>query len=136
MKFPALIFISIALILSSCNGKKDTSSDTVSGVKAQLNSGSNKTWTISQYYLNGSLQTLTPGQSRYTKTYKYNNTWIDSDGYSGTYTLNNTTSLSEATTNAGSANRTVNYKINTISTTALDVEYTEGTTTYRFVYAL
>lgn len=136
MKFPALIFISVALILSSCNGKKDTTSDTVSGVKAQLNSGSNKTWSISKYYVNGALQTLTAGQARYTKTYKYDNTWIDSDGYSGTYTLNNTTSLSEVTTNAGSANRTVNYKINTISTTALDVEYTEGSTTYRFVYAL
>lgn len=136
MRTSLILSFALLLIFSSCNGKKDTSSDTVSGVKAQLNSGTNKTWTISKYYVNGALQTLTAGQARYTKTYKYDNTWIDSDGYSGSYTLNNTTSLSETTTNAGSANRTVNYKINTISTTALDVEYTEGSTTYRFVYAL
>ena len=101
-----------------------------------LNSGANKTWTISKYYVNGTLQTLTAGQARYTKTYKYDNTWIDSDGYLGTYTVNNPSSITEATTNAGSANRTINLKVNSISTTALDVEYTEGTTTYRFVYAL
>ena len=129
--------ILLSVLLHSCKGGgAEDPTATVSGVKSLLNSGGNKTWSITKYYLNGSLQTLTAGQSRYTKTFKYDNTWIDSDGYSGTYTINNPTSLTEVTSNAGSANRTLNYKINSISTTSLDVEYVEGQNTYRFVYAL
>ena len=101
---------------------------TVDTVKSNLNNGLTKTWTLSKLYVNGTQTTLTAGQARYTKTYKADNTWLDSDGYLGTYALTNPQSLSEITTNYPGGARTITYAIKASTATSLDVEYTQGST--------
>lgn len=109
--------------------------DSVDSVKTKLNNGLSKTWQLTKMYSNGTEQPLTAGQSRYTKTFKYDNTWFDSDGYIGTFTLLSPSALQEITTNASGGSRIINYTIKSSSVVGLDVEYTLGTTTYRLVYA-
>jgi hypothetical protein len=87
-------------------------------------------------FVNGTQATLTAGQARYTKTFKTDNTWIDSDGYVGTYTVPNTTALIEITTNMSSGSRTISYTIKSISVTSLEVEYSIASTTYRLIFSL
>ena len=133
-RVPVILF-TCCLFFLSC--KKDGSSEvTVDTVKSNLNNGLTKTWTLSKLYVNGTQTTLTAGQARYTKTYKVDNTWLDSDGYLGTYSLNNPQALSEITTNYPGGAQTITYAIKTSTATSLDVEYTQGLTTYRLVFTL
>lgn len=128
-------FVAILLISFSCNKQEVSAGDSVDSVKTRLNNGLSKTWQLTKMYSNGVEQTLTAGQSRYTKTFKYDNTWFDSDGYIGTYTISSLSALQEITTNASGGNRTINYTIKSSTVVGLDVEYTLGSTTYRLVYA-
>lgn len=131
----ALLFSLVSLIVFisfSCNKKEVSAGESVT---TKLNNGLSKTWQLTKMYSNGTEQTLTVGQSRYTKTYKYDNTWFDSDGYVGTYSVPNQTSIQEITTNATGGSRTINYTIKSSTMVGLDVEYTLGNTTYRLVYA-
>lgn len=125
----------LIVLLISCN-KETIVGPTVDTVKSSLTAGVTKTWTLSKMFVNGSQATLTPGQTRYTKTYKADNTWIDSDGYAGTYTIPNPTALTEVTTNLPSGSRTINYLIKSSSTTSLEVEYSTSSTTYRLIFSL
>ena len=125
----------VSLLALSC--KKDSSGEaTVDTVKSNLNNGLTKTWTLNKLYVNGTQTTLTAGQARYTKTYKVDNTWLDSDGYLGTYSLNNPQALSEITANYPGGPQTITYAIKSSNATMLDVEYTQGSTTYRLVFTL
>ncbi len=125
----------LVLFLFSC--KKDGSGEaTVDTIKSNLNNGLTKTWNLSKLYVNGTQMTLTPGQARYTKTYKVDNTWLDSDGYLGTYSVASVQSISEITTNASGGSRTIVYTVKACNSTQLDVEYTLASTTYRLVFVL
>jgi hypothetical protein len=132
----ALLLACIAFFtLPSCEKEKNTA-PTVETVKSALTNGLTKTWTLSKLYVNGTQQTLTAGQARFTKTFKTNNSWLDSDGNIGTYTLPTTTTIQEITTNLSSGTRTINYTIKECSTGVLDVEYAIASTTYRLVFTL
>jgi hypothetical protein len=122
----SLIFL---FIFNSC--KKDE--DPIAALKQKLTDNSTKVWKLSKLFVNGSQQTLTPGQLSYTKTFNTNGNWSDSDGYSGTFKIETTKLLKETTTVGGSG--TVSYKINAIADNQLDIEYTIGQETYRLVYA-
>jgi hypothetical protein len=132
-KYLILILLLITVIACKKDGGVNASVDTV---KATLTNDLSKTWTLSKLYVNGTLTTLTPGQARYTKTYKVDNTWLDSDGYVGTYNLPNPQALSETTTNLPGGSQSISYKVNLCTTTQLDVEYTQGTTVYRLLFIL
>ena len=133
MRFTILILC--LLTVFSCK-KESEKGSSVYSIKSTLTAGVTKTWTLSKMYIDGSEVALTPGQARYTKTYKADNTWIDSDGYAGTYTIPNPTALTEVTTNLPSGSQTINYLIKYCSTTSLEVEYSAANTTYRLIFSL
>jgi hypothetical protein len=124
-----LLSFSFLFIFVSC--KKDE--DPIAALKQKLTDNSTKVWKLSKLFVNGSQQTLTPGQLSYTKTFNTNGNWSDSDGYSGTFKIETTKLLKETTTVGGSG--IVSYKINALADNQLDVEYTIGQETYRLVYA-
>jgi hypothetical protein len=130
----AFVFICIITLLS-CQKEKSTS-PTTDTIKSVLTNGLTRTWTLSKLFVNGAQQTLTAGQARFTKTFKANNTWLDSDGNLGTYSLPNITTLQEITTNLPSGARTINYAIKECSVTTLDIEYVISGTTYRLIFTL
>ena len=133
MRFTILILC--LLTVFSCK-KESEKGSSVDSMKSTLTAGVTKTWTLSKMYIDGSEVALTLGQARYTKTYKADNTWIDSDGYAGTYTIPNPTALTEVTTNLPSGSQTINYLIKYCSTTSLEVEYSAANTTYRLIFSL
>jgi hypothetical protein len=138
MKSSTLWLVSICLLLnlmSSC--KKESSKEpTINSIYTSLHNGLVKTWTLKKLYVNGVESTLTQGQARFTKTYKVDNTWYDSDGYLGTYSVPSITTLTEATTNSTPTSQSTTYVIKGCTTTSLDIEYTQGTTTYRLVFSI
>jgi hypothetical protein len=134
MRLSHAIFACIFLLFS-CK-KEGSVNVTVDTVKATLTNDLSKTWSLNKLYVNGTQTTLTAGQARYTKTFKVDNTWLDSDGYLGTYSLPNPQAITELVTNQPGGSQTITYKINTCTTTQLDVEYTQGTTVYRLVFIL
>jgi len=130
------VFFFICLIgLFSCS-KEKSPEQTAESVKSSLTSGVTKTWALKKLFVNGTQSTLTPGQALYTKTYKADNTWLDSDGYAGTYTVPSPTLIIEITTNLPAGNRNDTYTIKSISVTSLEVEYSVSSTTYRLVFGL
>jgi hypothetical protein len=133
----ALFSLLLMFVVISFSCQKDKSTEaTAESIKATLTNNLTKTWTLSKLYINGTQQTLTPGQARYTKTFKINNSWFDSDGYIGTYTVPNPTAIQEVTTNYFSGTRSIIYAIKECSTASLDIEYTEGNNTYRLIFTL
>ena len=130
MKHISIILLSILTIsFQAC--KKDT--DPIAEINNKLSSGNTKIWKLNKLFINGSQQTLTPGQLAFSKTYNKSGNWSDSDGYSGTFKVETIKLLKETTTVGGTS--TISYKINSITDNQLDVEYTFGQETYRFVYA-
>jgi len=105
-------------------------------VESTLSNSSSRTWKLEMLYKNDQAQTLTPGQLIYTKTYKKDKTWEDSDGYKGTFTLPNDKLLKEVTTNSTGAPLTIEYTIVKITVESLTVEYTFNQDKYKFVYKL
>ena len=84
--------------------------------------------------MNNAAQPLTPAQAIYTKTYKNDYTWKDSDGYSGTFTVPSTKELQEVTANAQGGPLTITYTIVEFTSTELTIEYTYNQGTYKFVF--
>ena len=105
-------------------------------ITSTLSNNSTRTWKLEMLYKNDQAQTLTPGQLIYTKTYKKDNTWEDSDGYKGTYTLPTEKLLKEITTNSSGGSLTIDYTIIKITVESLTVEYTFNQDKYKFVYKL
>jgi hypothetical protein len=134
-RFSLILFVLTLITLLACEKEKSTL-PTPETVKSVLTNGLTKTWTLSKLYVNGTQQTLTGGQARFTKTFKANNSWLDSDGNVGTYTLPTASSIQEITTNLSSGTRTINYTIKECGTSVLDVEYAIASTTYRLVFTL
>jgi hypothetical protein len=126
-----LAFVATFLIFS-CS-KKDTP-DPVTVMKNALCGSSTKVWKFSKFILNGNEQTLSASALAYTKTYKSNGTWLDSDGYTGTFTIGSSVLLKEVTTNSNPPNSTTDFVINSITETKIDIEYTVNSQTYEYVY--
>ncbi|MFN9109509.1 MAG: hypothetical protein ACK5XN_05490, partial [Bacteroidota bacterium] len=85
----AFYLLSISLLsLTSCGKDKDP--DPISPSAAELMAGSSsKIWGIDKLYINDTLITLDADQLRYTKTYKRDSTYVDSDGLSVRWNLSN-----------------------------------------------
>ena len=85
MKTPIIILcvIVLSLALFSCKGK-DKNGPAASRFDVLTSKGS-KTWQIEQLYVNDTLIPLTPQQLQYTRTYKTDSSFVDSDGISGKY---------------------------------------------------
>jgi len=124
-----MVFI---MMFTSCS--KSSSSDPIANMKFNLTGGGVQTWKLSKFILNGNAQTLTTAELAYTRTYKSDGTWLDSDGYNGTFSIGSLVLLKEVTTNSNPPNSTIDYVINSISGTSIDVEYTSNSQTYEFVY--
>lgn len=104
-------------------------------IVSTLSNNSSRTWELDGFLKNDNYQFLTPGQSIYTKTYKKDNTWEDSDGYKGTYSLTTGKQLQEVTKNAsGGGLLTIDYTIVKITSESLTVEYTFNQDKYKFIY--
>jgi len=123
------IFLSIVLYCSFLGCTKDEVL-----VAEYLTNRSSKTWNLKSLYINDAKQTLTPAQRIYTKTYKTDFTWVDSDGYNGTFTVEGKTALHETTENATGGPVTIDYSITNIQTTYFSIEYTLNQDKYKFVY--
>jgi hypothetical protein len=128
------VVITLFIFFSSCK-KNNSSVDTISTYKQILTGGSSKTWALNKLFVNGTENILTPGQARYTKAFKADNTWIDSDGHSGTYTLTSTKKITE-TTIVPAQTEKIEYTIRSIENTKIELEYTLSNTTYRLVFGL
>jgi hypothetical protein len=128
--FSLLIALSF-LLFFSCSKKDDNIQE---DPKVYISNNNAKSWKLTKIFVNGSLQNLTVAQLLFTKTYKSDNTWQDSDGYSGTYSIVNPQLFKEITINASGGNTTIDYKINSLNQLTLDIEYTFNQQTYRFVY--
>lgn len=123
------IFLSIAIYCSFLGCTKDEIL-----VAEYLTNKSSRTWKLKELYINESRQTLTPAQRIYTKTYKNDYTWLDSDGYNGTFTVDGKSALHETTENTTGGPSSIDYSITNIQTTYFSIEYTLNQDKYRFVY--
>jgi hypothetical protein len=89
-KLLAFLFIATATLLFFNSCKKNSDNPTSTPTHSEiLNAGSSKTWQIEKIYINDTLLALTPEQLNYTKTYKSDSAFFDSDGISGKYRLIN-----------------------------------------------
>lgn len=81
----AAVFVFNAFVLQSCGGD-----DPEPQPKSQIElfaGASLKVWGIEKLYVNDTIIQLTSEQLRYTKTYKRDNSYADSDGMQGTWLL-------------------------------------------------
>ncbi len=101
----------------------------------------NRTWRLTELYLNGSMQTLTTQQKNYAKTYKLSSGQIDSgtvtntDGFVGDWVLPSAQLLRETfTLNSQPQQVQIIYTVIEISSSKLDVSYIQNGTLTREVY--
>ncbi len=128
--------MSILVFISACT-KTETPPVTAPKTNIENLAGSTtKVWGITELYINDTLFPLDNIQLQYTKTYKKDNSFEDSDGLKGTYTLSSDgKTLVETTTAGGTGVNT--YTVNSLTANKLDVKLTSnGTSTLnnRFVY--
>ncbi|MFZ9695372.1 MAG: hypothetical protein ACO3AY_05820 [Chitinophagaceae bacterium] len=134
-KLTFYFFITTLSFLISCK-KEFSKAATIDSVKATLTNGLTKKWELAKFYIDGVEQSLTTGQSRYSKIYKINDTWLDSDGSIGSYNFTSPSTFTEITTNYFSGSRTLLYTIKECSITTLDVEYSISAVTYRLIFTI
>jgi hypothetical protein len=113
MKLSQIFAMSIILIATiySCKKTDDTVPTTNTPVsKIELLAGtSNKQWNITKLYINDTLFPLTEEQLLYTKTYKRDSTFEDTDGIRGKYSISSDGKyLNETETIGGSGTSTYN----------------------------
>ena len=99
----------IALVVfSACEDTETPPIVTENKSKIELLAGiSNKQWGISKLYINDTLFPLTIEQLLYTKTYRRDSTFIDTDGIGGAYTISaDGKFLNEKETSGGSGTST------------------------------
>jgi hypothetical protein len=127
------IFLIVTVALSGC-GKDVSIFSSPRIVAGGLTNYGTRTWRLKALFINNAAQVLTPAQTLYTKTYKNDYTWKDSDGYNGTFTVPNTNEIQEVTTNAQGGPLTITYTIVDFTSAELTVEYSFNQSTYKFVY--
>ena len=114
-------------IFASCSEKETPDNNTTSTNKSvnEIIAGSNsRQWGLTKLYINDTLYPLTSEQLLYTKTYKRDSTFADTDGLQGTYNFNsNGKYLSETFTTGGSGNAI--YSI---------ISLTDKTLEYKLIY--
>ena len=98
------------------------------------NSSNAKSWGIEKLSVNDTLIELDADQLKYTKTYRRDSTFQDSDGLQGRWLLsNNNTTLTETVQLGGQGTWT--YKVETLNETSLRIRLiSDGTDTYNTLY--
>jgi len=127
------IFLIVTVALTGC-GKDVSIFSSPRVVAGGLTNYGTRTWKLKALFVNNAAQPLTPAQAIYTKTYKNDYTWKDSDGYTGTFTVPNTKELQEVTANSQGGPLTITYTIVDFTATELTIEYTYNQGTYKFVF--
>jgi hypothetical protein len=132
----AFYLLSISLLsLTSCGKDKDP--DPIPPSAAELMAGnSSKIWGIEKLYINDTLIALDADQLRYTKTYKRDSTYVDSDGLSGRWNLsNNNVNLTEIVEQGGQG--TLKYQVETLNASTLRLRLiNDGTNILNTLYEL
>lgn len=121
-----------ATTLSSC-GSDDPEPEPKPKVE-QFSGASLKVWGIEKLYVNDTLIQLDAQQLLYTKTYKRDSSFVDSDGLQGTWNLDaNGTTLKENLTLGGTG--TLTYKVETLTESNLHLRLIgDGTQTLNTLY--
>jgi hypothetical protein len=115
-KATVILCVAMAMLLSTYACKKK-STPTPAPMEL-LVSGGQKIWQIEKLFINDTLYNLTPEQLAYTKTYKSDSTFADSDGISGKYVLTkNGTELQETLISGGSGK--LIYTVETLNNSSL-----------------
>ena len=128
----AILFAALTLATaSSC--KEEVKPETPSKLEF-LATKSSKTWQIQKLYINDTLYNLTPEQLAYTKTFKVDSSYVDSDGISGKYMFNSAAmELKENVLVGGSG--TLTYKVETLDASTLVLRLTnDGTSSLNNVF--
>ncbi len=128
----AKILIFSALAVSSCGG--DEPEPQPKSKLEQFSGTALKVWGIEKLYVNDTLIQLDAQQSLYTKTYKRDSSFVDSDGLQGTWNLDaNGTTLKENLTLGGTG--TLTYKVETLTESNLHLRLIgDGTQTLNTLY--
>ena len=131
-----IIFVFFLALFVSCNKTETPPAEAPKTNSENLVGGASKVWGISELYINDTLFPLDNVQLQYTKTYKKDNSFEDSDGVKGTFTLSlDGKTLIETITIGGTGVNT--YSVNSLTSSKLDVKLTSnGTSTLnnRFVF--
>jgi hypothetical protein len=127
----------LALLMLLCSCSKKVEPNIITQNAAILYSNTGK-WQLNIYSANFVIQPLTLVQSSFVKCYTSDSKFSDTDGLNGTWTLPSPDALVENYTNFSSGILvTQKYKINTLSTTQLNVTYvvngTEITANYKAI---
>ncbi len=113
----------LALILFFCNCTKKVEPNIITQKTAILSSNTGK-WQLNIVSINFIIQPLTAAQRSFIKSYSNNGNYSDTDGLNGTWTLPSADALEESYTNFSSGIVvTQKFKINTLSTSQLNVTY-------------
>jgi hypothetical protein len=119
MKYQVSIWFFLPIAFLFLNSCKKKSEKTVNPTSAELlNSNNLKKWQIDKIYLNDTLISLTTEQLNYTRTYKADSTFYDSDGMSGRYILNSAGNVLKETILSGGSG-TLTYTIETLNKSQL-----------------
>jgi len=123
------------LSLSSCGKDKDPEPTIPTAIELMAGSNS-KTWGIEKLYINDTLIALDADQLRYTKTYRRDSTYVDSDGLSGRWNLsNNNVNLTEIVEQGGQG--TLKYQVETLNASTLRLRLiNDGTNILNTLYEL
>ena len=145
-KFTLLTILICSVLFMGCSGTKDVPETREERVVRYLTGVGNKYWHLKEVYVNLVKQTLTDYQMKYTKTYTADpsnsdplnpktGTFVNSDNLVGKWKLSSDgTELKETFINNLGGPVAVNYSINTISESTLDIEYLVNMTLVREVY--
>jgi hypothetical protein len=129
-------FVLALAFFSACTKTETPPAETPKTSIENLAGTTAKVWGISELYINDTLFPLDNVQLQYTKTYKKDNSFEDSDGLKGTFTLSNDgKTLVETTTVGGAGVNT--FTVNSLTASKLDVKLTSNGTNVlnnRFVF--
>jgi hypothetical protein len=131
MNYKLSLLLGLSTLILCLNACKKKSEDTPTPSAAELlTSTSAKTWQIEKIYINDTLLAMTPEMLNYTKTYKSDSSFFDSDAISGKYMLTNDgKKLEESLIIGGSG--TSYYDVEVLTASQLVLKLTsDGTNTY------
>jgi len=139
-RFYTSLFFIVLLWLVACS-KNGNSDFTVSqqqnllvNAGAMSSSAKYTKWKLSALYINNVQQTLSANQLAYQKQYDDAGKYTDSDGILGTWSIPSKDSLVEVYTNYPSGTLSQGFKIISITTTEMTLNYKISTTDVTTVY--
>jgi hypothetical protein len=100
----------------------------------QFSGANEKVWGIEKLYVNDTLIQLNAQQLLFTKTYKRDRSFLDSDGFQGTWNLDGDAGILNETLTLGGLG-TLTYKVETLNESILHIRLiSDGTQTLNTLY--